>query len=127
MAWEYDPGEPRHKHCGNKPEAEFVGSGSGLIGKCSSSIDHQTAWRLLNEGIPLEGTQDSPQKIVNVFMGVIYVAVPTVPGRSFHGYPWRRRPGNHGMPRQMLKKLRARAEQDGYVRQFDDWVRDYGQ
>src|SRR5690554_2428452 len=113
--WVYERGEGRTKHCWNQPRAGFEPSRRGQVGKCSNQITDAVATELLNEGLPDEdGRQRSqenksyPQRIYNVFDGAIYVAVPTQPGKSYHGYPVR-----GPLPRKLLKKLRQKAEEAG--------------
>ena len=59
-----------------------------------------------------------PERIYNVYRGVPYVAVPTRPGTSYHGYPHRGRlePG-------VVALLRERAEQEGTLREYEKWLR----
>lgn len=127
MKWIYDAGEHRIKHCWSRPEAGFESGDGRVIGKCSSNIDHLTAEQLLNDGIVIEGSADQPEKIVNVYEGVIYVAVPTIPGKSFHGYPWKSLPGRSRIARKVFEELKRRAVESGHDRQFRQWVKDHGQ
>lgn len=125
--WKYDPGEHRVKHCSNEPEAHFVRVGSAVVGKCAGTLTKVQAEVLLNSGCSyLEPSIDYPSKIYNVHQGVVYEAVPTEPGKSYHGYPWRRMPGRKLIPRQILKKLEELAEAQGCLRAYKDWMRRYG-
>lgn len=94
--WIYERGEGRNKHCWNQPRAGFVPGLRGQVGKCSNQITDAVATEL------------------------IYVAVPTQPGKSYHGYPVR-----GPLPRKLLKKLRQKAEETGCLKAFEKWVRDY--
>lgn len=89
--YDHDPGEGREKHRWGKPYAGFKPGSKGPVGKCSSLIDEERARELLNDGIALPDNAggNHPRKIVNQFEGAIYLAVPTEPGKSYHGYPWR--------------------------------------
>jgi hypothetical protein len=119
----YDRGDNRHKHHWNKPEAGFHPSHRGPIGKCSNKINQELAQTLLDEGIEYRSEDfDYPEKIYNVYEGVPYVAVPTLPGVSYHGYPWRGR-----MPRRILRRLEAMAADEGYADQFKSWLKDYSE
>ena len=121
MSWRYERGEGRLKHCWGKPSAGFVPSGKGAIGKCSSELTDSVAQALLEKGVPLfEFDEDTyPSKIFNVYNGVIYEAVPTVPGRSYHGYPWRGpRP-----PLKIVEKLAEAARAGGCEAEFKRWLK----
>ena len=122
MSWRYERGEGRMKHCWGKPTAGFIPSGRGAIGKCSSEISDPVAQQLLDAGEPLfEFDGDSyPSKIFNVYKGVIYEAVPTVPGRSYHGYPWR----GDRPPLRIVEKLEQMARADGYGAEFKKWLKE---
>jgi len=89
--WRYDPGErPKKKHGWNKDEAGFVRSGQKRIGKFPHTLQMGTAQDLLNTGIAIQGPRDRsghPRRIYVVHEGVLYRAVPTVPGLSYHGFP----------------------------------------
>lgn len=125
--WTYERGEGRTKHCWNKPFAGFAPSRRGQVGKCSNQITDVIATALLNEGIPEEcarpgrgGNDSYPQRIYTVHDGAIYVAVPTQPGKSYHGYPVR-----GILPRRLVKELRQKAEAAGCLPKFEKWVREY--
>ena len=125
--YNYERGEGRYKHVWKKQEAGFEPSPRGPIGKCDSRIDQTIAEQLLKNGIveddPVRlpsglGPQVHPEKIFNIYKGVPYVAVPTQPGKSYHGYPFRGR-----MTRSVERKLRDRATNAGVVRLFDKWMK----
>ena len=121
----YERGEGRYKHVWKHDRAGFVPSGRGAVGKCHRSITQDVASGLLRSGIvppdpfedPSAGTAP-PERIYNVYRGVPYVAVPTRPGTSYHGYPHRGRlePG-------VVALLRERAEQEGTLREYEKWLR----
>ncbi|PJB37046.1 MAG: hypothetical protein CO108_21995 [Deltaproteobacteria bacterium CG_4_9_14_3_um_filter_63_12] len=123
----YDRGEHRTKHCWNKDHADFVTIGTALIGKCASSVTDEIATQLLNDAIPepdpFGGCGTHPARYYNVYQGVIYEAAPTEPGVSYHGYPWRGRPGRPPLPRQIVAVLRARAAGAGYGKEFKKWLK----
>jgi len=57
----------------------------------------------------------------------IYEAVPTLPGVSYHGYPWRGDlKGRTKILRSIIKKLRKIAEKDGCLQEFEKWEKTYG-
>lgn len=123
MNYAYDRGEHRTKHCWSHPHAGFVPSVRGPIGKCSNRLTDALALELLNQGLPFRQNPDSPHPdaIYNIFEGVPYVAVKTVEGISFHGYPHRGR-----MPERIRQALESRAESSGHAREFRRWMKDYG-
>lgn len=120
----YDPGEHRSKHCWSEPRADFVRCGSAEIGKCPSTLSKQQAERLLNEGIGYPVGEAIPQRIYNVHGGIVYEAVCS--GDSWHGYPWRYRPGRKALPRDMLRELEDRASQQNCLDAYKDWMKRYG-
>lgn len=123
----YDPGEHRAKHCWNNTRAEVVRNGSAAVGKCPSTLSKEQARNLLDDaeyegkvaGQPISEVQ--PQRMWNVHRGVVYEAVPTQAG-SYHGYPWFGRPGRNRLSRSVRAALKQRAEQQGFGREFRDWM-----
>ena len=129
MRWQYERGEGRYKHRWGKDYAGFEPGDKGPIGKCPSSIDQTTAETLLNHGVPFYESADagSPARIYSVHRGVIYESVPTTPGESYHGYPWRGDlPGRPPLPRSILKQLQQQANSTNDLRAFNQWLRKYG-
>lgn len=120
----YDPGEHRVKHCWNMPKAKFVRQGSAVIGKCPSTLSKQLAEQLLNDGIGYPVGQADPERIYNLHDGVVYEAVYS--GDSWHGYPWRYRPGRKSLPRQIKQELERRAEQQCCLPGYKYWMKEYG-
>jgi len=123
----YDRGSGRFKHCWKRPFAGFEPTDEDQpinkqVGKCSSKIRQDDAQVLLDDGIPVKDQNDRhPGIIYNVFEGIPYEAVPTEYGKSYHGYPWQGR-----MPKVVLGRLRSRAEEQGFLSQFNSWVEKYG-
>lgn len=124
VAYTYERGEGRFKHRWNEDEAGFRPGDRGPIGKCHRSIDEAAALALLRSGVVpaslYEDAETQPSEVYAVYRGVPYVAVPTTPGRSFHGYPWRGR-----MAPSVRQALRDRARAEGHERTFDAWLREY--
>lgn len=120
----YDPGEHRVKHCWKQPEAAFVRDGSAEIGKCPSTLSKQFAEQLLNDGIGYPVGDERPERIYNLHDGVVYEAVCS--GSSWHGYPWRYRPGRKSLPRQIQQELERRAEQQDCLPGYKHWMKKYG-
>lgn len=120
----YDPGEHRTKHCWKEPRADFVTQGSAEIGKCPSTLSKKLAEQLLNDGIGYPPEQATPERIYNVYAGVVYEAVCS--GDTWHGYPWRYRPGRRALPRQILQELENRAQRQCCLPEYKDWIKRYG-
>ena len=127
--WQYERAEGRYKHRWSKDYAGFVPSDRGPVGKCAKSIDQEGAKRLLNDGVPFHESADSgwPARIYSVYQGAIYEAVPTTPGESYHGYPWRGDlPGRSPLPNTILKQLKAKAKAKDQEGEFNQWLKKYG-
>lgn len=130
MSWQYDPGERREKHKWSKDKAGFDPDVPGSPGKCPSSVTMTPglAERLLNDGIPWsngsEPGSEYPQRIYNVYHGVVYRAVPSVPGKSYHGFPEKEQSGRL-VPREVFEALAERADEAGEFHKFKDWARQY--
>lgn len=129
ISLEYERGEGRNKHRWNKDEAGFVPSQKGAVGKCPNSITEEIAEQILKNGIPYyEQVEDEyPSKIYSVYNGVIYEAVPTIPKKSWHGYPWRGDlPGRNSLSRKMKKQLKEIAAKENYLKEYEQWLKQYG-
>lgn len=127
--WRYDRGEGRLKHRWGKLVAGFEPGNRGAVGKCPCDVTQEEAEAALNAGLPLPELAggDHPRRIYAVFRGVIYEAVPTVPGVSYHAYPWRGDlPGRSRLPRTILAKLEQQALESGHWEEFKTWLRRYG-
>lgn len=126
--WRYERGEGRHKHRWNKDEAGFVPGDKGAVGKCPKSITEELATEILNQGVAYFDRPDDlvPAKIYAVYKGVIYEAVPTQYGVSWHGYPWRGDlKGRRPLPSKIMRQLRKQSEESGYISEFEQWLRQY--
>jgi hypothetical protein len=119
----YDPGDSRPKHKWKRTYAGFRSQDGKLIGKCPCTIGLPDATDLLNSGAPWFNptiNDGTPDRIYNVHDGVIYEAVPTERGKSYHGFPCRGRlPGN------IMKALRAIAIAKGCAHGFEQWVKEH--
>jgi hypothetical protein len=97
-----------------------------VIGVCPSTLSKQEAERLLRHGAPdLSPGAEHPARIYAVHEGVVYEARPTVPGVSYHGFPWRGRPNHNRLPRPIKRALRTQAERAGYLDAFNQWLDQY--
>jgi len=125
--WNYEPGEHRFKHCWQQNYASIERDGSRVVGKCPSTLHKDKARELLNEGEYLGKDVGNlyPDRMWNVYQGVVYEAVPTSQG-SYHGYPWCARPGMNFIPRKIRATLEARALAEGYEKEFKAWMKKYG-
>ena len=125
--WRYERGEGRFKHRWSKDEAGFVSINGADVGKCHASIDEDKAAALLRNGIVYHapGT-DTPEHIYAVYRGVIYEATPTSPSVSFHGYPWAGNQERPALPPRIRRALEQRARQEGYLKEFEQWLDQHG-
>lgn len=133
MDWQYERGEGRYKHRWKEDYAGFRPSRKGPIGKCPQHINDELAQEILNDGIPFWESEDDhengafPDRIYAVYQGVIYEAVPTTPGDSYHGYPWRGDlPGRPRLPSSIMSALKAKAQAEGTLKEFERWLKKYG-
>ena len=125
--WIYDAGEHRTKHCSKEKNAHFVTGGTAVIGKCPADLTREVAQQLLNEGIAyFRPQQPYPAKIYNLHKGVVYEAVPTLPGQSYHGYPWKKMPGRNILPDRIIRQLNEKAIANGCLDDFQKWMKQYG-
>ena len=124
--WTYDRGDDRWKHCWNKPHASFVPGRRGQVGKCSNQITDSIATDLLRGGLYdkdllVEGDDCFyPEEVFAVYDGAIYVAVPTRPGISYHGYPYK-----GSLNKRLVKKLQEKADEADCGVKFKKWVKEY--
>lgn len=126
--WKYERGEGRYKHRWKNDWAGFEPSDKGPVGKCPKSITEVVATEILNQGVPYydHSEDQTPAKIYAVYKGAIYEAVPTTPGVSWHGYPWRGDlKGRRPLPGKIKRKLKEYADQTGYSKEFEQWLADY--
>jgi hypothetical protein len=99
--------------------------GTAFIGKCSSGISTDIAQELLDTGFKYPTEDDPPNRIYNVHAGVIYEAVCSGDD-AWHGYPWRARPGKSPLPASIMKGLQQRASEQGFPKEYKEWVKRYG-
>ncbi|MEO5366454.1 MAG: hypothetical protein H7831_08890 [Magnetococcus sp. WYHC-3] len=127
LDFSYDAGQKRRKHQWAKDEAGFDPPDvPGSPGKCPSSITNRRglAERLLREGSPWPPGTEPAERVYNVYQGVVYRAVPSGMGKSYHGLPEREHPGRP-VPSDVLEILAERADQAGEFHKFKDWVKKY--
>ena len=126
--WTYEPRgtpqvpKPKHGWANDEPGFE-EGVGGQIIGKCPAGISNTEAEQLLNEGISWTNPhshhkEDWPEQIYVVHQGVIYRAIPTRGGISYHGFPAARR-----VPRSLKEKILRRARDLGCETEVKRWMR----
>lgn len=121
--WLYDRGDARHKHHWKLDKAGFQRIGNKEVGKCHSSITTELAQELLRTGLRYNAPgSEVVTHVYAVYRGVVYEAAPTLSGRSYHGYPWKGDQGRPPLPPRIERELRRRAEQDGFSKEFSDWL-----
>lgn len=128
MEWKYERGEGRHKHRWKNDYAGFQPGDKGPVGKCPKSIDETTAQKILNNGVQYYQSQEDtiPEKIYSVYRGVVYELVPTQPGISWHGYPWRGDlAGRAPLPRWIKRQLETKARESGCLDEYESWMKNY--
>lgn len=127
--WRYERGAHRYKHRWNRDDAGFEPGKRGPIGKCPKWMTAELAEKVLNEGCPLYEDEEAthPDRIYGYYNGVIYEAVPTTPGCSYHGYPWRGDlKGRTPPPRRVFRHLEQQAEAADEIREYRRWLKNYG-
>ena len=118
--------QPKRKHGWSRPYAGIVESGAGLVGKCPSTMTTAAAQALLDGAIPYSNPRSDrrhPQRLYAVSDGVVYRAVPTRPGISYHGFPEdpsKFVKGRRGM--EIKQQLLDQAVALGCVREVRRWM-----
>jgi hypothetical protein len=125
--WRYEPDEtPKRKHHWKENFAGFETVGSVLVAKCPNGMSLEQAEDLLNDGIewsPRGWLNDYPQRIYAVLDGVLYRAMPTNPGASYHGFPEHhsRFPAGNRALRQRVLEQAARRGCELELRRWMKW------
>ena len=130
MRYQYDRGEHRRKHCWKNDYADFVSQHGILVGKCPKTITDTIAETVLNRAvaepdpfvIPGREPDPWPKRLYGAHKGVICEAVPTQPGKSYRGYPWRGREGRGPLPTEVIERLRELAKAEDYLEEFEEWL-----
>lgn len=124
--WTYETEWPKRKHGWSEPVAGFVRNKRGLVGKCPSDIAHSQAQAILNRAIPYFGernSQDHPRRLYAVHDGVVYRAMPTRHGVSYHAFPEHHSRFPRSRAGQRLKQqLIAQARQLGCEAEVRRWM-----
>ena len=124
--WCYDPGEsPKRKHGWAEDVAGFRKQGKVLVGKCPKGLKQETAEELINAGIAevnLRQESEHPKRIYVIHDGVLYRAVSTEPGKSYHGFPELPRIFDE-LDDELKSAIWERAKQTGQEKEFKKWLR----
>ncbi len=121
----YDPGERRSKH--KTPLTErpaFVVKQGALVGLCPTGLPDDVRDELLNAAVEAPAT-GRRTIVYNVHQGVVYMAESSN-GRTFHGYPWRQRPGRPALPQLIRDALRQRAIASGCEPELNALMKEFG-
>lgn len=128
MPFIFERGDGRYKHRWSKDEAGFIALGDESVGKCHSSITESLAQEMLNYAVVYNAPGvDAVEHLYTTYRGVIYEAAPTRPGLSFHGYPWRVGQGRPSLPPRIIRLLRQQADSQGFIQEFEQWLKQHSQ
>lgn len=123
--WRYQPDEqPKKKHGWHKAEAGFVEVAGAPVGKCPNTISNEEAERLLNAGIEVRPSRSQaayPERIYVIHNGVLYRAVPTIRGESYHGFP-ERAVDFQRLPGKVKRQILAHAKRTNQLRALRKWL-----
>ncbi len=129
--WRYDRGgtdSTRRKHLWKKDEAGFQEFGGEIVGKCPCSLSESPDLlvTLLNDAVSSDKVRGgSPVRLFTVHDGVVYIARQTVPGVSYHGYPWSSSNGQRLDP-DVRQALEEKAKEKGCLESYQEWMKSYG-
>lgn len=125
VPWIYEAEQnPKRKHAWSKDIAGFEEFRGLLAGKCPNNITKQEAEALINDGIawsPPGWDERWPRKIFVVRQGVVYRAVPTVPGVSYHAFPEQGR-ALRELPQSVQTQILERAREQGCEPEVRKWM-----
>lgn len=125
--WLYEADEvPKRRHGWSRGHAGFVEVGAKFVGKCPAGMSQSQAQELLDDAVafvPPRWRHPHPQRLYAVSGGVVYRATPTIPGRSYHGFPEHPtkfpRTGN---AKTVKEQLLERSRQLGCEREVRQWM-----
>ncbi len=106
-----------------RPEIVRIGHGREFVGKCPAGFPVERSNALLAVAVPCITTPpysvSHPKRLYAVDVdGPIYAAETTVPGDSYHGYPYAGKMG-----KRLLGALRQMAVRHGCEPAFEQWVK----
>jgi len=135
MQWQYEPRDPEAgwppKHRWHENRAGFRYDPSGKIeGCCPAGMTPEKAAELLNSGLedsPRGWARVHPKSIYNFHDGVVYKAVETNPGKSYHGFPCKgpKSDGGRHMTARMMQRILKLAEERGQRKAIEDWFNEH--
>jgi hypothetical protein len=125
VAWRYESEQnPKRKHAWGKNVAGFDEYRGVPVGKCPNNISQEDAEQLLNAGIPFSPpgwTEPWPHHIYVVHQGVVYRAVATVPGVSYHAFPDQGR-NLRALPASVRTQILTRARELRCEKEVGKWM-----
>lgn len=125
--WKYQPDEdPKRKHHWKGIRAGFVTVRGEVVGKCPCTISLELAEHLLNtSGIPWSNPRfpvgTHPDRIYVVHEGVVYRAMPTIAGVSYHAFPELPERLRH-VPKTVRAQILTLADQLGCKKEVQAWM-----
>lgn len=125
-AWLYQVDEDRkRKHHWTEDRAGFIEVNGEIVGKCPVSIAVSEAQHLLNaQSVPYFNPRapgPNPDRLYVVHRGVVYRAVPTVAGKSFHAFP--ELPARlRALPKAVRTQIVSLADQLGCKGEVEEWI-----
>lgn len=125
MHWKYESDQrPKRKHHWSRNEAGFVVVDGHRVGKCPQKLSSARAEELVNKGFqyfPFRWTKAYPSRIYVVDDGVLYRAVPTNPGVSYHGFP-EDPAAFQELPAETRKQILEHARDLGQLEEVRKWL-----
>ena len=135
VQWKYKRGGDKESRVKHRWKNDYPGFDPDCtkapVGKCPCHVTEEIAQEALNHGVPFYADEESeaaggfPDKIFGLYQGVIYEAVVTDPGQSFHAYPWREIPGRKSIPRRILNRLEQQLSTEEDKTTFKKWLKRY--
>ena len=127
MSWVYEVDENRkHKRGWHEDRAGFVEVAGGiLVGKCPRNLTLDLCRELLNTGVEYRSPRSRythPDRIYNIIDKVVYRATPTIPGKSYHGFPELQERAAE-LPRDLKDRILSLAEKQGCRQEVEKWMK----
>lgn len=127
MSWLYEVDETRkHKRGWKEDRADFVKAADGsLVAKCPRNLTLDQCAALLNTGVEYHSPRSRhshPDRIYNILDKVVYRATPTIPGKSYHGFPELPERAAE-LPRNLKDRILSLAEKQGCRREVEKWMK----
>lgn len=124
--WRYQVDEHRkRKHHWEEDYPGFIRVGGEIVGKCPKTLTTTIAEDLLNrQSVPYHNPRapgPNPDRLYVVHEGMVYRAVPTVAGQSFHGFPELPQKLRE-LPKAVRNKILSLAEELGCKESVEEWL-----